>query len=117
MLNPISSPGDPLFYLHHAFIDKLWWDWQTADVENRLYAIGGPTVKDPSRPAPVPKGMPSSLRKRAGEKRATGGQSSVSNDTATTTLSHQLSLLGLLPNTTAEEVMDIRNELLCYQYV
>ena len=91
--------------------------WQTADVKNRLYAIGGPTVKDPNRPAPVPKGMPSSLRKRAGEKRATGGQSSVSNDTATTTLGHQLSLLGLLPDIIAEEVMDIRNELLCYQYV
>lgn len=23
-----SSPQDPLFWLHHAFIDKLWADWQ-----------------------------------------------------------------------------------------
>lgn len=23
-----SSPADPLFWLHHAFIDKLWADWQ-----------------------------------------------------------------------------------------
>lgn len=23
-----TSPGDPLFYSHHAFIDKLWFDWQ-----------------------------------------------------------------------------------------
>mgnify|MGYP002785061432 CR=1 FL=1 len=22
-----SSPGDPVFYLHHAFIDKFWTDW------------------------------------------------------------------------------------------
>lgn len=22
------SPADPLFWLHHAFIDKLWADWQ-----------------------------------------------------------------------------------------
>lgn len=106
-----------MFYLHHAFIDKLWWDWQTADVENRLYTIGGPTVKDTNRTAPVPKGMPSSLRKRAGEKRATGRTSSIGNDTTTTMLSPQLSLLGLLPDITAEEVMDIRNEILCYQYV
>ncbi|KAI9296190.1 Di-copper centre-containing protein [Neoconidiobolus thromboides FSU 785] len=23
-----ASPEDPLFYSHHAFIDKLWFDWQ-----------------------------------------------------------------------------------------
>lgn len=23
-----ASPYDPLFFLHHAFIDKLWFDWQ-----------------------------------------------------------------------------------------
>ncbi|KAI0225895.1 hypothetical protein L0F63_006452, partial [Massospora cicadina] len=23
-----ASPGDPLFYSHHAFVDKLWFDWQ-----------------------------------------------------------------------------------------
>ena len=23
-----SSPADPLFWLHHSFIDKLWADWQ-----------------------------------------------------------------------------------------
>jgi tyrosinase len=25
-----SSPADPLFWLHHAFIDKIWADWQEA---------------------------------------------------------------------------------------
>jgi hypothetical protein len=25
-----TSPADPLFWLHHAFIDKLWADWQVA---------------------------------------------------------------------------------------
>jgi hypothetical protein len=23
-----SSPSDPIFWLHHAFIDKIWADWQ-----------------------------------------------------------------------------------------
>lgn len=23
-----SSPNDPIFYLHHAFVDKLWTEWQ-----------------------------------------------------------------------------------------
>jgi tyrosinase len=24
-----SSPNDPVFFLHHAFLDKLWDDWKT----------------------------------------------------------------------------------------
>ena len=27
---PASSPNDPVFFLHHCFIDKLWADWQRA---------------------------------------------------------------------------------------
>ncbi|KAI8615860.1 hypothetical protein BC830DRAFT_1120590 [Chytriomyces sp. MP71] len=26
--NPSWSPRDPLFFLHHAYIDKLFWKWQ-----------------------------------------------------------------------------------------
>jgi tyrosinase len=44
MLDPFNSPGDPLFYLHHAWMDKLWWDWQFRDLENRLADISGPNV-------------------------------------------------------------------------
>ncbi|MDF0675978.1 MAG: tyrosinase family protein [Nitrospira sp.] len=25
---PMSSPNDPIFFLHHCFVDKLWADWQ-----------------------------------------------------------------------------------------
>lgn len=25
---PHTSPNDPLFFLHHCFVDKLWADWQ-----------------------------------------------------------------------------------------
>ena len=25
-----ASPTDPLFWLHHAFIDKTWADWQAS---------------------------------------------------------------------------------------
>lgn len=25
---PGTSPNDPIFYLHHCFVDKLWADWQ-----------------------------------------------------------------------------------------
>ena len=41
MANPVSSPGDPIFYLHHAWLDKIWWDWQRRDLPVRLTAMGG----------------------------------------------------------------------------
>lgn len=28
MQDAVASPGDPLFWLHHAWIDKIWYDWQ-----------------------------------------------------------------------------------------
>lgn len=34
------SPGDPLFYLHHAQIDRVWWIWQQLDRKTRLGASG-----------------------------------------------------------------------------
>ncbi|KAF2021979.1 Di-copper centre-containing protein [Aaosphaeria arxii CBS 175.79] len=34
------SPGDPLFYLHHAMIDRVWWTWQLLDNEKRTGAEG-----------------------------------------------------------------------------
>ncbi len=27
---PSTSPNDPVFFLHHCFVDKLWADWQAA---------------------------------------------------------------------------------------
>lgn len=29
------SPNDPLFYLHHAFVDKVWYDWKTRYTNHR----------------------------------------------------------------------------------
>ncbi|EWG48604.1 hypothetical protein FVEG_08309 [Fusarium verticillioides 7600] len=40
-----ASPGDPLFYIHHGFIDRLWWKWQSEDPDSRLYQLGGPCVQ------------------------------------------------------------------------
>ncbi|KAF6752466.1 hypothetical protein DFP72DRAFT_1047232 [Ephemerocybe angulata] len=46
MLNLYSSPGDPIFYLHHAGLDWVWWKWQKADPVARLTNISGPTTQD-----------------------------------------------------------------------
>ena len=41
MVNPVSSPGDPIFFLHHAWLDRLWAKWQAEDPANRLKDMTG----------------------------------------------------------------------------
>lgn len=39
-----TSPGDPVFYLHHAQIDRVWWIWQMLSPYERQFtsnAIAG----------------------------------------------------------------------------
>jgi tyrosinase len=31
---------DPVFWLHHAQLDRLWWKWQQEDPQNRLLDYG-----------------------------------------------------------------------------
>jgi tyrosinase len=40
MLNIWSSTNDPLFFLHHANLDRIWYIWQKR--HNIIYDIGGP---------------------------------------------------------------------------
>ncbi|KAI1146253.1 putative tyrosinase [Nemania diffusa] len=37
-----TAPNDPIFFLHHAQIDRLWWQWQSARPERAL-AYHGPS--------------------------------------------------------------------------
>ena len=44
-----SSPGDPTFYLHHNYLDRLYWQWQQINGTERLNLIeGNTTVTEPS---------------------------------------------------------------------
>ena len=58
MSNPISSPGDPVFYLHHTWLDKIWWDWQKQDLTGRLTEMGGPNKPAPRSRRPPSRGLP-----------------------------------------------------------
>ncbi|KAL4860738.1 hypothetical protein BDV12DRAFT_90422 [Aspergillus spectabilis] len=31
----LTAPNDPVFYLHHAQVDRLWWSWQRVSTERR----------------------------------------------------------------------------------
>jgi tyrosinase len=30
----MTSPNDPIFFLHHCFVDKVWADWQWVQAES-----------------------------------------------------------------------------------
>ncbi|KAF4568167.1 hypothetical protein EYR40_010436 [Pleurotus pulmonarius] len=32
---------DPVFYLHHSNLDRIWWEWQSMDLKARLRDISG----------------------------------------------------------------------------
>jgi tyrosinase len=44
------SPADPLFWLHHGFIDKLWADWQQT---HPGAAFNPPSMTDTLQPPPI----------------------------------------------------------------
>jgi tyrosinase len=46
-----TSPGDPVFWLHHGQIDRVWWIWQNQDIKNRKDAIGGTITLNNSPPS------------------------------------------------------------------
>ncbi|KAI1427740.1 Di-copper centre-containing protein [Xylaria sp. FL1777] len=91
MVNVKLSPGDPIFYLHHGYIDKLWWDWEALKLPARLTEARGK-----NDPAFV----------------------NYFNDGGSiTTLNHVLSSHGLVPNATIGDVMDIGGDYVCAEFV
>ncbi|KAF9645987.1 Di-copper centre-containing protein [Thelephora ganbajun] len=92
---PKWTPNDPLFYLHHAMVDKLWYDWQRRHPEN-FWSFHGGSIGAHSAPgiyAQFPNGGPPFLN----------FDTDVPGD-------------GLLNNATIFEVMDTRAYDFCYTY-
>ncbi|KAL7269177.1 hypothetical protein RUND412_008168 [Rhizina undulata] len=84
----VATSPDPVFFLHHTFLDRVWWQWQEEDLETRLTDIAGyTTLYEP----------------------ATGW--------VNTTLYFEIDVFGIVPNATVGDIMDVRGSLLCYEYV
>ncbi|KAL1836325.1 hypothetical protein VTJ49DRAFT_5309 [Mycothermus thermophilus] len=139
MLDPISSPGDPVFYLHHTWLDKVWWDWQALDLPARLTDIsgrntpggggfggfpGGGNGTNPGFPwgnGTFPGGPGGGnpwrnvpFQDMVPPADAPGPEGDPGN---VTTLTHILKMYGVVPDATIADVMDVRGSLLCYEYV
>ncbi|KAH8817729.1 hypothetical protein DL96DRAFT_1534676 [Flagelloscypha sp. PMI_526] len=50
MTNVYSSPGDPLFYLHHGMVDFTYSYWQSQDSPARFYDLSGSSTEDGKTP-------------------------------------------------------------------
>lgn len=47
MRNPNGSPADPVFFLHHGYVDKIWRDWQKIYPTEMLTIDGDSNILDP----------------------------------------------------------------------
>jgi tyrosinase len=41
MGDPMTSANDPLFFMHHSGLDRLWAAWQDQERKNRLWDVEG----------------------------------------------------------------------------
>ncbi|POS74667.1 hypothetical protein DHEL01_v206935 [Diaporthe helianthi] len=106
-MNDVSlSPGDPLFFLHHTNLDRIWWEWQALD-KARLTDIGGQNVAQSSS---LKKAQPPALPESA-------FAPYFGDDGTETTLDHIMWMAGLAENITIRDVMDIKSDTICVEYI
>jgi tyrosinase len=47
MWNVPKSPADPMFWMHHAEIDRIWWLWKQSHPTQNPHVSGADAVLDP----------------------------------------------------------------------
>ncbi|KAK7688337.1 hypothetical protein QCA50_008709 [Cerrena zonata] len=92
MSNIGHSPNDPIFFLHHANLDRIWAAWQSHDPANRL-AVGGGRTQVLQDYDEFPAGAPPFIE-----------------------ASEQLRFSGLTTEPLLGEVLQTKGKLLCYEY-
>ncbi|KAK8058862.1 amino acid transporter [Apiospora phragmitis] len=108
MLDVALSPADPLFFMHHTNLDRLWWVWQSRDLGARLTDMGGINVGVASI---LTEAQPKSLTADAFVPYFGDDVDNV------TTLKHNLWVGDILPNVTIAEVMDLHSDVICAEYL
>lgn len=91
-----ASAGDPMFFMHHNYVDRMWWNWQIANASSRMYDVSGNAwnftyLKEAGTV------LPASLNPN-------------------TTLDYVIEVADIVPNVTIETVMNIQGGYLCYEY-
>ncbi|OAA60345.1 amino acid transporter [Niveomyces insectorum RCEF 264] len=146
MLNVELSPGDPIFWLHHTYLDKLWWEWQSLNLSARLTDMSGINAPIPSlsffSALGALDGPPANATGYANQTSEAScfvefpfpaSNSSIQpmlipttnpsltdyfNDNGDqTTLNHTLFSFGLAPNVTIADIMDMREGFACSEFV
>ncbi|CZT16310.1 uncharacterized protein RCC_02152 [Ramularia collo-cygni] len=105
MANALTAPGDPIFFLHHTNLDRLFWAWQQRNA-TRLQDVSGANT-------------PSEAFNRGNGWTPPGPEfTQYSGDNGPwTTLGHVLWVCGIMPNVTIAEVMDLHGPTVCAEYV
>lgn len=105
LVDVMRSPGDPMFYLHHGWLDVVWWKWQTVDLPSRLTDMGG-------------RNIPSADFLARQNFTSPGPEfTDYSGDPGNvTTLGHVLWASGIKPNVTVADVMDVGGDVVCAEY-
>jgi tyrosinase len=85
-MNPTTSPNEPLFFLHHPQIDRIWWQWQQKNITERRDQYFGDKLD---------------------EYGFTEGPAS---------LTDVLKMNGLAPDITVKDIMDTSDPRWCYKY-
>lgn len=90
-----ASAGDPMFYMHHNYIDRVWWKWQTANASSRLTDMSG-NAWNMTTLAVNNVVLPASEWN--------------------TTLDYTLAVADVIPSVPISEVMNAQGGYLCYEY-
>jgi len=93
--SPTFSVNEPLFFMHHAMVDKVWSDWQHKHQSNFWSYQGGSVqaLSNLTEYNAYPNGMPPAL-----------------------TLDSVMPADGIFPQATIRDVMDTTGGYLCYVY-
>ncbi|KZT29126.1 Di-copper centre-containing protein [Neolentinus lepideus HHB14362 ss-1] len=92
---PTFSVNDPIFFFHHAMVDKIWHDWQNRDLAN-FWQFGGGSVsvlEDWPQFQKYPTGAPPMMD-----------------------LNTKIMTDGMFPEITVRDVMNTTGGYLCYVY-